>query len=567
MTITNIQTITDQDTFGQWWEKTNDVIDSLARVATLGESEGNVGNLKIEGELSSTTKILTNVIEAYDSGTNLISLGSNLLASETIYLSDINTWVKNESNSIKIGQSGLELVFNLSTGVIGRSGNVTISDDLLPNSISGNIIGQVSDIGNHSTDALSEGSTNKYFSDVLARNAISVNGSSDLSYSTTTGVINLPRSLSGDYSISSGSLAISNANDGSTLLTLTDTSTAAYNKIMMRVDGSGDPLDLLNYNDTGDYEFRSGDTAIRLNDSTKGFQIFHRSATDSKYDEPFGSSHTDLAPFAVETVSGIVRTTVRTDLHVTQKINTADIEATGTAKFATLDMSDGNFVSPEGFGVIPSGGIIMWSGATVPEGWGICNGSQYTYEGKTTQTPNLADRFIVAAGQSYDIGATGGTNSVTLTVDQMPSHSHSHSLSTNSAGSHSHTHSLTTNSAGSHSHSFNLTTDTAGQHIHQIYANNRGNYGGQLDGLGAFRDDAETLLQDWQDTIRPAGAHTHNISGSINSGGSHKHTVTGTIASSGSHSHTITGSIGSTGGNQAHENRPPYYALAFIMKL
>ena len=254
-------------------------------------------------------------------------------------------------------------------------------------------------------------------------------------------------------------------------------------------------------------------------------------------------------------------------MHVTDKIHTVDIEGTGTAKFATLDMSAGDFVAPEGFGVIPRGGIIMWSGETTPEGWGICNGSSYVYEGNTSQTPNLADRFIVAAGNSYDIGDIGGANSVQLTVGQLPSHTHSHTLSTNNAGSHTHAHSLATNSAGSHTHTFSLSTDIAGEHIHQIYANDRGTHSGQLDGVGAFRDDAERLLEDWSDTIRPAGNHSHIISGSINNAGSHKHTVSGTINDSGSHSHTITGSIDAVGGSQAHENRPPYYALAFIMKL
>lgn len=36
-----------------------------------------------------------------------------------------------------------------------------------------------------------------------------------------------------------------------------------------------------------------------------------------------------------------------------------------------------------------------------------------------------------------------------------------------------------------------------------------------------------------------------------------------------SHSHTITGTgtIGSVGSSQPHENRPPYYALCFIMRI
>ena len=41
--------------------------------------------------------------------------------------------------------------------------------------------------------------------------------------------------------------------------------------------------------------------------------------------------------------------------------------------------------------VIPTGGIIMWSGtiANIPTGWALCNG--------TNGTPNLQDRFIVGA--------------------------------------------------------------------------------------------------------------------------------------------------------------------------
>jgi microcystin-dependent protein len=43
----------------------------------------------------------------------------------------------------------------------------------------------------------------------------------------------------------------------------------------------------------------------------------------------------------------------------------------------------------------------------------------------------------------------------------------------------------------------------------------------------------------------------------------HSHTFT--TSSDGFHSHDIT--MGDTGDGQAHENRPPYYALAYIMKL
>ena len=71
-----------------------------------------------------------------------------------------------------------------------------------------------------------------------------------------------------------------------------------------------------------------------------------------------------------------------------------------------------------GNGTIPVGGIIMWSGSigSVPSGWALCNGSN--------GTPNLQDRFVVAAGSGYAVGATGGSANATLV-------SHSHTATSN----------------------------------------------------------------------------------------------------------------------------------------
>jgi len=77
-------------------------------------------------------------------------------------------------------------------------------------------------------------------------------------------------------------------------------------------------------------------------------------------------------------------------------------------------------------GVIPSGGIIMWSGAVsaVPTGWVICDGNN--------STPNLTGKFVIHAdadsGGTYDVGdnaALSATGSHTLTTAQMPAHTHS----------------------------------------------------------------------------------------------------------------------------------------------
>jgi hypothetical protein len=70
-------------------------------------------------------------------------------------------------------------------------------------------------------------------------------------------------------------------------------------------------------------------------------------------------------------------------------------------------------------GGVPAGGIIMWSGVIVdiPEGWSLCDG--------TGGTPDLSGRFIQGVdGSTTDPGATGGSDSVTLTTDELPSHDH-----------------------------------------------------------------------------------------------------------------------------------------------
>lgn len=54
---------------------------------------------------------------------------------------------------------------------------------------------------------------------------------------------------------------------------------------------------------------------------------------------------------------------------------------------------------------VPAGAIIMWSGSigSIPTGYVICNGSN--------GTPDLRDRFVVGAGNTYAVGNTGGFTS------------------------------------------------------------------------------------------------------------------------------------------------------------
>ena len=73
---------------------------------------------------------------------------------------------------------------------------------------------------------------------------------------------------------------------------------------------------------------------------------------------------------------------------------------------------------------VPIGGIILWYGAiaNIPTGWSLCNGSN--------GTPDLRDKFIVGAGNSYVAGDNAtpthlhSTAEMTLSLSQIPSHQH-----------------------------------------------------------------------------------------------------------------------------------------------
>ena len=86
----------------------------------------------------------------------------------------------------------------------------------------------------------------------------------------------------------------------------------------------------------------------------------------------------------------------------------------------------------------PSGGIIMWSGsiATIPSGWYLCNG--------LNSTPDLRDKFIVGAGSTYAVAATGGSaNAITVSHTHTatststvtdPGHTHQYGADPNGSG-------------------------------------------------------------------------------------------------------------------------------------
>ena len=159
----------------------------------------------------------------------------------------------------------------------------------------------------------------------------------------------------------------------------------------------------------------------------------------------------------------------------------------------------------------PTGGIILWSGsvASIPSGWALCNGSN--------GTPDLRNRFIVGAGSTYAVDATGGSADAIVV-------------------SHTHTYSGTTASNGTHNH------NSINNNISQG-AIEPGDFTNKSRAVGVSGGDyslnGDTSLAPDRGLTSDAGAHTHTYSGTTDS----------------------------TGNSGTNANLPPYYALAYIIKL
>lgn len=173
--------------------------------------------------------------------------------------------------------------------------------------------------------------------------------------------------------------------------------------------------------------------------------------------------------------------------------------------------------------VLPMGVIVAWSGsiASIPTGWALCNGQNVSGYGVV---PDLRNRFLVGAGDTYSVAATGGNTSVT------------------------------TSAGGGHNHGGNTgdTTLTVGQlpaHGHDLYTVNTNASGGDTQGFGASGVGVAG------DANANRGYRTNTVEGSAivqqtGSGSAHNHTITAQA----DHTHTAA-------------TLPPYYALAYIIKV
>ncbi len=151
---------------------------------------------------------------------------------------------------------------------------------------------------------------------------------------------------------------------------------------------------------------------------------------------------------------------------------------------------------------VPPGSILPWHGnlAEIPEGFALCDGSN--------GTPDLRDRFIVGAGNEYNLNDTGGEKEVLLEAEQTASH------------------------------------------YHYFGQNRIGHNNGYFLALNASGNTNYNILQ---------GSGSINWNGSGHSASFSTGKKTGT--------NLITSLAVGVDATKPHENRPPYYALYYIMKL
>lgn len=210
---------------------------------------------------------------------------------------------------------------------------------------------------------------------------------------------------------------------------------------------------------------------------------------------------------------------------------------------AVSDSTDLNKIYPVG--------IVTWFNSNVNPNTAL-PGLTWTY------LNNGVGRTIrIAAANGSDVATTGGSDSVTLAVGNLPSHTHSFSATTSSFDYGT----KGTNRTGGHTHSVSGTTSAAGKHTHHLglLLVNGGDalYGYTTIGNGLPR----TL--DWLDrrdnkfpNTNTTGNHTHTWSGTTRGAGDHSHSV-----GIGAHSHTVSGNTGSTGSGSAFSVTNQFYKL------
>ena len=142
----------------------------------------------------------------------------------------------------------------------------------------------------------------------------------------------------------------------------------------------------------------------------------------------------------------------------------------------------------------------------------------------------IKDTFLLASGDNYPLASIGGEANHSLTVEEMPTHTHS--ASTNSTGGHAHSRGSMEISGGFRP----CVQDTGGSSAWGTF------------GLVSRADTGKVVSGTWKnaDPIpRFDFLASRSWSGSTSTNGTHAHTVT----------------VNNTGNSNSHNNMPPYLAV------
>ena len=184
-------------------------------------------------------------------------------------------------------------------------------------------------------------------------------------------------------------------------------------------------------------------------------------------------------------------------------------------------------------------GIVTWFNSNVDPNTAL-PGLTWTY------LNNGVGRTIrIAAANGSDVATTGGSDSVVLSVGNLPSHTHSFSATTSSFDYGV----KETVVNGAHSHAVSGSTNSAGYHAHRI---SQGDNANVPNGRVASSNSAQTHVG-WTEGD---GAHTHSVSGATDHGAGHAHAI-----AIGAHTHTVSGNTGGTGSGSAFSVTNQFYKL------
>ena len=214
----------------------------------------------------------------------------------------------------------------------------------------------------------------------------------------------------------------------------------------------------------------------------------------------------------------------------------------------------------------------MFSGASAPEGWALCTGGSATArDGSNLNIPDLTNRFIVGAGSTYSVNQTGGSDSIT--IDEDTDNNDTTPTATHDITATVQQHTLTESEIPSHTHSIGHghgVQVTNGQHAHGFsdkflhdggtgdYDNSKEN--SEQDGHYRF-DQKQTQQAATNVSVQVQDAPNTTQSGSAGDGNGHNHSTQmggGVTLQNTTHQHPY---------DFTFDNRPQYYALAYIIKL